>query len=194
MRGRGWLAAGLAGVVGVAAVGAVLWARVPAPPPTVAPSSAAGRAEASLAALLYAFRMSWGGLSTHPGRGGHHGVLSTAGPTAVWGYTWALAAAEDVAQIPGAPASAKATVRSLANGLALYWDARAKTPAYAPYPFAGPRTTKYFDDNAWAGLDLVGAYRLTGDRAFLAQAEKVLRYERTLGIPPVVASTGTTSA
>lgn len=197
MRRRGWLVAGAAVVLVVGLVGAALWPRPAAPaapspaptgtsspspapsPPPPGPASPSGRAQAAFAALLHAYRAPSGVLAANPGPGGHYGAGNRPHPTAVWGYTWALAAAEDVAQLPGAPASARATVRSLAAGLAPYWDARATVPAYSPYPQGGPHTTKFYDDNAWAGLDLVGAYRLTGDHAFLAQAERVMRYEQT---------------
>ncbi len=178
---RWWLAAGVAGLVAAGAGWAAVRHRPPVAAPVAAagPSSPSGRAQAALAALLRTYRTPGGMLTSSPRPGGVLGVLRWPHPTAVWGYTWALAAAEDVAQMPGAPASAKATVRSLADGLAPYWDTRAAVPAYAPYPHGGPHTTKYYDDNAWAGLDLVGAYRLTGKRAFLTQAQRVMHYEKT---------------
>jgi len=50
-------------------------------------------------------------------------------------------------------------------------------PGYSPYP--GDRasnTQKWFDDNRWWGLAFVNAYRATGTRRWLADAELALHY------------------
>lgn len=97
---------------------------------------------------------------------------------AAWDYSWALAALEDVAALPGGQRYLP-LVRQVTNGLQAYWDAGAVPPAYAPTPNPGASAVKYFDDNAWVGLDLVTAWRLTGDRAYLLRAEAVMRYEQS---------------
>jgi hypothetical protein len=53
---------------------------------------------------------------------------------------------------------------------------------YSPYP--GDReagTETWFDDNGWWGLAFVNAYRATGTRRYLADAERALRYIATAG-------------
>lgn len=99
-------------------------------------------------------------------------------PTTVWDYSWALAAMEDEAQLPGGSIFLP-VVRALTNNLQQYWDAKAPIPAYAPSVHPGANAIKYFDDNAWVGLDLVTAYHLTGDRTYLERAEAVFRYEES---------------
>ncbi len=58
-------------------------------------------------------------------------------------------------------------------------------PGYSPYP--GDRegnTETWFDDNGWWGLAFVNAYRATGKRRYLADAERALRYIATAGWDP----------
>ncbi len=96
-------------------------------------------------------------------------------PTAMWGYSWALDALQEAERLPGGGVLAQ-PVQLLNQHLQEYWVAGASPPAYAPYPFQGPSTLKYHDDNAWAGLDLERAWRQTGNAADLRQAEAVFRY------------------
>jgi len=58
-------------------------------------------------------------------------------------------------------------------------------PGYSPYP--GDReadTETWFDDNGWWGLAFVNAYRATGARRYLADAERALRYIAAAGWDP----------
>lgn len=50
--------------------------------------------------------------------------------------------------------------------------------AYAPEPVstAGTDQQRYYDDNAWIGLDLVQAYRQSGDRKYLEKAEALVPF------------------
>jgi hypothetical protein len=58
-------------------------------------------------------------------------------------------------------------------------------PGYSPYPgdrAAGTQT--WFDDNGWWGLAFVNAYRATGRRRYLADAERALAYVAAAGWDP----------
>jgi hypothetical protein len=56
---------------------------------------------------------------------------------------------------------------------------------FSPYPgdrSAGTQT--WFDDNGWWGLAFVNAFRATGTRRYLADAERALRYVAAVGWDP----------
>jgi hypothetical protein len=58
-------------------------------------------------------------------------------------------------------------------------------PGYSPYP--GDReanTETWFDDNGWWGVAFVNAYRATGNRRYLSDAERALRYIAAAGWDP----------
>ena len=58
-------------------------------------------------------------------------------------------------------------------------------PGYSPYP--GDRaadTETWFDDNGWWGLAFLQAYRATGARRYLADAQRALRYIVAAGWDP----------
>jgi hypothetical protein len=58
-------------------------------------------------------------------------------------------------------------------------------PGYSPYP--GDRegdTETWFDDNGWWGVGFLEAYRATGKRRYLLDAERALRYVAAAGWDP----------
>jgi hypothetical protein len=58
-------------------------------------------------------------------------------------------------------------------------------PGYSPYPGdREPLTETWFDDNGWWGLAFMNAYRATGTRRYLADAEKALHYIAAAGWDP----------
>jgi hypothetical protein len=55
-------------------------------------------------------------------------------------------------------------------------------PGYSPYPGDRERDTEtWFDDNGWWGLAFVNAYRATGTRRYLTDAQRALDYIATAG-------------
>lgn len=71
-----------------------------------------------------------------------------------------------------------AVVQDLTDTLGAYWDAGATPPGYAAsmLPPLGGGGRKFFDDNAWTGLALVQAFRLSGDPAALARAGQAFEF------------------
>jgi hypothetical protein len=58
-------------------------------------------------------------------------------------------------------------------------------PGYSPYPGDREASTEtWFDDNGWWGLAFVNAYRATGERRYLADAMRALRYIAAVGWDP----------
>ncbi len=58
-------------------------------------------------------------------------------------------------------------------------------PGYSPYPGdRTPDTETWFDDNGWWGLAFVEAYRATGSRRYLADAQRALHYIAAAGWDP----------
>ncbi len=80
----------------------------------------------------------------------------------------------------------RAAVRRFAAGAERYLNRGLRPlPGYSPYQ--GDRTADtetWFDDNGWWGLALVNAYRATGARRYLTDAERALRYIATVGWDP----------
>src|SRR5271165_1876202 len=79
-----------------------------------------------------------------------------------------------------------AAVRRFAAGAERYLNRGLRPLAgYSPYP--GDRETDtetWFDDNGWWGIAFVNAYRATGARRYLTDAERALRYIATVGWDP----------
>jgi hypothetical protein len=74
-------------------------------------------------------------------------------------------------------------VASFAAGAERYLNRGLRpVPGYSPYP--GDReanTETWFDDNGWWGVAFVNAYRATGTRRYLADAERALHYVAAAG-------------
>ncbi len=106
---------------------------------------------------------------------------------ALWTFTNAIAAAEDVAGLSGTSKvvarTAEAVVPAVTDdmfGLLHYRDTKEVAPTGAAQPPAfqsavpsplGIGGYTYFDDNAWVTLDLLHAFQETGDEAYLTTAQ-----------------------
>jgi len=79
--------------------------------------------------------------------------------------------------------AARRAVTSFAAGAERYLNRGLRPlPGYSPYPgdrAAGTQT--WFDDNGWWGLAFVNAYRATGRRRYLADAQRALDYVAAVG-------------
>ncbi len=94
----------------------------------------------------------------------------------LWPFTQVIAAGCDLAEISNEFVTD--VRRDVEQGLAKYWDASSAPPGYASYvvrPY-GKGGHKYYDDNAWVGLDLVRASRIVNDLSLLDAAGRVLAF------------------
>jgi hypothetical protein len=58
-------------------------------------------------------------------------------------------------------------------------------PGYSPYPGdREPSTETWFDDNGWWGMAFIDAYRATGSRRYLTDAQRALAYVARAGWDP----------
>jgi hypothetical protein len=80
----------------------------------------------------------------------------------------------------------RAAVATFARGAERYLNRGLRPlPGYSPYP--GDRTSQtetWFDDNGWWGTAFVNAYRATGNRRYLGDAERALAYIARAGWDP----------
>ncbi len=80
----------------------------------------------------------------------------------------------------------RAAVRRFASGAERYLNRGLHPlPGYSPYPGdREPGTETWFDDNGWWGLAFVNAYRATGSRRYLTDAQRALDYIARAGWDP----------
>jgi Glycosyl hydrolase family 76 len=90
-------------------------------------------------------------------------------------FTQTLAAVTALAEIPSIGPQNRAGVGEHVLGLRSYWNPRSTPPGYDTYAVSLGGAEKYYDDNEWAGLQLVRSYRVLGELALLAQAEATFR-------------------
>jgi len=102
---------------------------------------------------------------TYPNSGNPYSYL--------WAFSQAMAATLDLYGI--SKVSSRDVLDRARTGLGRYWNGASVPPGYASYPLRpyGNGGDKFYDDEAWIGLNLVRTYRLVGDATSLAQARKV---------------------
>jgi hypothetical protein len=92
----------------------------------------------------------------------------------------------DAIAIAQPTAANRLAVARFADGAERYLNRGLRpVPGYSPYP--GDReadTETWFDDNGWWGLGFMNAYRATGSRRYLTDAERALRYIAAIGWDP----------
>jgi hypothetical protein len=103
----------------------------------------------------------------------------------IWDIVPLFESLDAIAIAQPTPAS-RAAVTRFAKGAERYLNRGLRpVPGYSPYP--GDRaanTETWFDDNGWWGLAFVNAYRATGSRRWLTDAERALAYVAAAGWDP----------
>jgi hypothetical protein len=96
----------------------------------------------------------------------------------IWPHSQGLAATLALAEVPSLRSRYRADVVDRLPGLEYYWDPTSNPPGYDSYvrPPHGHGGDKYYDDNAWIGLELMRAHAVTGDPAILNRARQVLDF------------------
>jgi len=107
----------------------------------------------------------------------------------LWPFSQAFAATVSMANVPVIRTSFAQELHERLIGLREYLDTSNSgasegtfTSTLAAFdgtvaPPAGPGGTKYYDDNAWVGIELARLYRLTHNAAVLGTAEGIMAFE-----------------
>jgi hypothetical protein len=92
----------------------------------------------------------------------------------LWPLTQAVAATTAMAALPGAGAGARNAALASVRQLGHYWSgaAPASYSALVQPPLGTGNAPKFYDDNDWAGLDLLEIARVTGSKTALARARQ----------------------
>ena len=186
-RSHGWAPAGFALLVvlallaaGTGGSGATAGKQPNASP--VTPPQFLGLAEAGVAQARRSFwnaRLHWFNqrLSGAP----------TVKPLATLWSAFPLFEAIDAEALADPTAANRAAVRAFAAGAERYFNPNLRpVGGYAYYPGTrNPMEHTYFDDNGWWELAFIDAYRATGDRRDLRDAERAFRFIAVSGWDPV---------
>lgn len=107
----------------------------------------------------------------------------------LWPFSQALAATVSIANIPSLKSISAREIRARLVGLKSYLDLDNSglpegtyTSTLAAYdgtvaPPEGPGGTKYYDDNAWIGIELARIYEQNHEAAVLGGAEAIMAFE-----------------
>ncbi len=99
-------------------------------------------------------------------------------PAPAWPMSQAIAGELDHAALTGD----YTRVDQMLNSLQGDWQPGPNgVGGYATHPLAahGDHQNRFYDDNAWIGLDLMQAYRQTGNKKYLERAEALVPFMRT---------------
>ena len=100
----------------------------------------------------------------------------------IWDIVPLFESLDAIAIAQPTPANRRAVARFAAGAERYLNRGLRPRPGYSPYPGDRSASTQtWFDDNGWWGLAFVNAYRATGTRRWLADAERALGYIAAVG-------------
>ena len=100
----------------------------------------------------------------------------------IWDIVPLFQSLDAIAIAQPTPANTRAVARFAAGAERYLNRGLRPVPGYSPYPgIRAANTQTWFDDNGWWGLAFVNAYRATGTRRWLADAERALGYIAAVG-------------
>jgi Glycosyl hydrolase family 76 len=103
----------------------------------------------------------------------------------IWDIVPLFESLDAIAIAQPTPANRRAVARFAAGAERYLNRGLRPEPGFSPYPGDRSRDTQtWFDDNGWWGLAFVNAYRATGTRRYLVDAERALRYIAAVGWDP----------
>jgi len=96
----------------------------------------------------------------------------------LWPLSQTLGVSNEMAALPDAEPQHLFDVLSVVGAIELYFDDDREPPAYSSYipPPDGHENDRFYDDNAWIGLELLSAYELTGYELALVRAGQIFDY------------------
>lgn len=105
---------------------------------------------------------------TYPHKGGNRYSY-------VWPFASAMQATVALARIPEVGERYAQDVQDRLDGLAAYWNGSKSPPGYDSYvrPPLGGGGDLFYDDNEWLAIELIKAYRLTGNEEALERAKEL---------------------
>lgn len=103
-------------------------------------------------------------------------------PLATLWSAYPLFEATNAVAIAHPTAASRAAVNAFAAKAVRYWDPNVKpSGGFSYYYTSKGGWNAYFDDNGWWGLAFIDAYRATGNRRWLGQAARALRFMDSAG-------------
>jgi hypothetical protein len=96
----------------------------------------------------------------------------------LWPLSQTLGASNDMASLPDSDPQYVFDVLSITGAIEHYYDDQKQPPAYSSYipPPWGHANDRFYDDNAWIGLELLRAYQLTGYELARERAGQIFDY------------------
>ncbi len=94
----------------------------------------------------------------------------------LWPVSELFSALNALGVLPAYRADYDALLPGMVKTVSQYRDETRNPPAYQAYPSAYGTDDRFYDDDAWLGLDFYDAYRITGDAQYLASAEEIFAF------------------